>query len=82
MLLEASYISRDSAQVLVFRTSVQSPEEVESLAPLLNSLPGVAKWNFALDDSDRILRVVSGAGRVPVMDALFKSGFWCEELED
>lgn len=69
-------------EVLVFKTSVQSLESVNRLSPLLNELVGNDRWNFALDDCDRILRIVSG--RVSSQDAiqlLLGAGFDCEELE-
>ena len=46
-------------EVLVFSTSVESRDHVDVLAPLLNSVVGDGRWNFALDDCDRILRIVS-----------------------
>ena len=46
-------------EVLVFKTSVQSYENVDRLKPHLDALAGQGKWNFALDDCDRILRIVS-----------------------
>lgn len=46
-------------EVLVFSTSVQSMDQVKTLAPEINSLAGKGHWNFALDDCDKILRIVS-----------------------
>jgi hypothetical protein len=34
--------------VFVFKTSVETDEEVPCIAPLLNSTTGVLKWNFDL----------------------------------
>lgn len=68
-------------EVLVFKTSVQSLESVNRLSPLLNELVGNDRWNFALDDCDRVLRIVSGS--VSAQDAiqlLLGAGFDCEEL--
>lgn len=69
-------------QVLIFRTSVQTNADANLLGPRLNKLAGVEKWNFALDDCDRILRVVSSGHAQAVVQLLLQSGFWCEELED
>lgn len=69
-------------QVLVFKTSVQSPESVRKLTPVLNTLAGFNQWNFALDDADCILRIT--APTVNAQDAiqlLAVNGFVCEELE-
>jgi len=68
-------------EVLVFKTSVQSPTCVHKLAPVLNTLAGFNKWNFALDDCDRILRIVSPIDAQEAIQLLAKNGFECEELE-
>ncbi|MCW5911840.1 MAG: hypothetical protein KIT62_12235 [Cyclobacteriaceae bacterium] len=69
-------------EVLVFKTSVQSAESVSRLAPVLNSLAGSNQWNFALDDCDRILRIVSPSVMPDeAIQLLAAHGFDCEELE-
>jgi hypothetical protein len=68
-------------EVLVFKTSV-NPEHVSSLTPLLDVLAGEGKWNFALDDCDRILRVISSTIRPhQPIELLVNQGFNCTELE-
>lgn len=70
-------------EVLVFSTSVKSYDHVNELTPLLNSFVGNGKWNFALDDADRILRIVSADVKpVAAIDLLREHGFECKELED
>ena len=67
---------------MVFATSVQSHEQVKALAPQINTLAGKGSWNFALDDCDKILRIVSD--RVKPQQAvtlLEKYGFMCNELD-
>jgi hypothetical protein len=68
--------------VIVLATSVESPVQVSFLAPVLNSVVGAGNWNFALDDCDRVLRIVSR--QVKPNDAILlirKYGFECRELE-
>ncbi|MCU0418028.1 MAG: hypothetical protein MUC38_00090 [Cyclobacteriaceae bacterium] len=68
--------------VLVFKTSVQSTDQVKQLRPLLNKLAGRGRWNFALDDGDKILRVVSDrVSAEAAMHVLRKVGFECCELD-
>jgi hypothetical protein len=68
-------------EIFVFKTSVE-PEHVSSLAPFLDGLVGKGKWNFALDDCDRILRVMSGSIKPhQPIELLVKQGFNCSELE-
>ena len=70
-------------EVLVFKTSVQSIENVKQLKPLLNKSAGRGKWNFALDDCDKILRITSRKLTASqTVQLLAQNGFHCEELED
>ncbi len=70
-------------EVLVFKTSIESNTSVASVAPVLDAVAGPGNWNFALDDCDRILRIVSTS--VDPSLAIFvlnELGFECSELED
>lgn len=70
-------------EVLVFKTSVETPQHVRSLKPLLDSAAGKGKWNFALDDCDRILRIASTRIHPRTAITLLKeNGYECVELED
>ena len=69
--------------VLVFKTSVTQQEQVSKVSALLTSIPHIKRWNFDLDDCDRILRVITD--RVlprHVETVLQTAGFNCQELED
>ncbi len=68
--------------VLVFSTSVCSLPEARSLAAVLDRLAGPLRWNFDLEDCDRILRVKSSVNPGIVIAALHLQGFKCEELTD
>lgn len=68
-------------EIRVFKTSVE-PEHVATLTPFLDVLAGKGKWNFALDDCDRILRVASeGVAPHQPIELLLQQGFKCTELE-
>jgi hypothetical protein len=70
-------------EVLVFSTSVQSMEQVRNLQPKIDLLAGKGKWNFALDDTDRILRIVSDVVKPQsAIRLLNQHGFECQELTD
>jgi len=69
-------------EVFVFKTSVETPENVKTLTPLLDMLVGKDMWNFALDDCDRILRVISHDCPQSAIQILTESGFECCELEN
>ena len=68
--------------VLVFKTSVETPQHVRVLKPLLDSAAGKGKWNFALDDCDRILRIISHVNPLTAINLLKDHGYECIELED
>ncbi|HZX74250.1 MAG TPA: hypothetical protein VFE57_07515 [Cyclobacteriaceae bacterium] len=69
-------------EVLVFSTSVNSQEEVMFLKPAIDSLAGSGRWNFALDDCERILRIVNHHVKpIHAIELLRSLGFECRELE-
>lgn len=70
--------------VLVFRTSVDTPQQARKLKPVLDNLMHTReKWNFDLEDCDRILRVEAFTLQAGVIiEKLNREGFFCAELED
>ncbi len=70
-------------QVLVFKTSANS-SQVRTVEPLLKKLLSkTEKWNFDLEDCDRILRVEAVTVNADsIMDKLRSAGVLCDELED
>ncbi len=70
--------------VLVFRTSVKNIQETKIIEPLLSGLLNESeKWNFDLEDCDRILRVEAVASKADlIIESLNKIGISCIELED
>lgn len=70
-------------EVLVFKTSVRSRNNVQSVGAALEALTGVLKWNFDLQDADNILRVeAKELSPRNVEQVLQYAGFACEELPD
>ena len=69
--------------VYVFKTSVETSEEVRRLKPHLDKLLKGSHWNFDLEDCDKVLRIESRveiAG--PLTQVLRDKGFACEALPD
>ena len=67
--------------VLIFKTSVASRQEVSRIHPLFTSLSDIKQYNFDLEDCDNILRVVSnGIEPQTITHMLHIAGFSCEEL--
>lgn len=71
-------------QILVFRTSVTSHDQVMLLKPVLDALvERDGRWNFDLWDYENILRVESALCHPSqVIEALNKTAHYCEELEN
>ena len=82
LLTSSSCLSRavPLPDVLVFKTSVRRRKHIRRLSALLDAF---GRWNFALDDCDRILRVETCPCHIPRIYALLaRYGFRCEELPD
>jgi len=68
--------------VLIFVTSVEKPEQVSEVKPLLTAVPAINQWNFDLEDCDNILRVESNNISPRYIESLLHTaGFDCRELE-
>lgn len=67
--------------VLVFKTSVQSENDIYKISPYLNADTRVRKWNVDLDDVDCVLRIESDVHDPGyVIELIRAAGFLCEEL--
>ncbi len=67
--------------IFVFKTSVDTKKKVRELEPQINRLLDRSKWNFDLEDCDKILRVDSDHQIVrKIIDLLILHSFSCEEL--
>ncbi|QEC68960.1 hypothetical protein FRZ67_17200 [Panacibacter ginsenosidivorans] len=68
--------------IYVFKTSVKNKKHIRQLSPLLNSLLQQSKWNFDLEDCDKILRIDCDENVVfKIIDLLNIHKFYCEKLE-
>lgn len=69
--------------ILVFKTSVNDKKQIKKLLPLLNKFLVNSKWNFDLEDCDKILRVDSPSDISCLIISLLKdSDFNYEELPE
>ena len=68
--------------VLIFVTSVEKPEQVSEVKPLLTAVPAINHWNFDLEDCDNILRIEANDVSPRYIESiLHTAGFDCRELE-
>lgn len=71
------------AFVLVFKTNINNPRQVRSIASTLDSCPDILKWNVDLADIDKVLRVEATHAQCgPVIELVTRAGYACEELTD
>jgi hypothetical protein len=77
------HVSVKKPPFMVFKTSVTTIEEAAKLKKAFDALVGRGYWNFALDDTDKILRIASERMDSETAHLVMSSyGFECEELED
>ena len=68
--------------VFIFVTSVEKPEQVSEVKPLLTAVPAINQWNFDLEDCDNILRIEANDVSPRYIESiLHTAGFDCRELE-
>ncbi|HJW17590.1 MAG TPA: hypothetical protein VJ499_10740 [Flavisolibacter sp.] len=68
--------------IYVFKTSVKTKFQARKLKPHIDQLLPEAKWNFDLDDCDKVLRIDSEENIIsPVINLLRNKQFDCEELD-
>ena len=68
--------------IYVFKTSVKTKRQVKQLQPHINKVLPIKKWNFDLEDCDKILRIDSKENIVLKITGLLNiHKFYCEELE-
>lgn len=67
--------------VSVYKTNVNTKTKLRKVKPVLNRILLNSKWNFDLEDCDKILRVESQKSQSGLLiSELYKIGIHCEEL--
>jgi len=68
--------------IYVFKTVVKTKNQVKKLKPLINQIVPSDKWNFDLEDCDKILRIDCEENIVlKIVDLLNNHKFNCVELQ-
>lgn len=71
------------AFVLVFKTNINNPRQVKSIADTLDNCPEILKWTVDLADIDKVLRIeATHAQCEPMIELVTRAGYACEELTD
>jgi hypothetical protein len=67
--------------ISVYKTDVNTKSKLRKVKPILNRILLNFKWNFDLEDCDKILRVESDKCCSEfLITELYKIGIYCEEL--
>lgn len=70
-----------TAICFVFRTSIQSREEVNKISDKMNNTPGIHEWSVDLDDWEKVLRVeCSGITPDKIVKILRAKGIYASTL--
>ncbi len=68
--------------IFIFKTSVKTKRQVRALHPEIDKILSKAKWNFDLEDCDKILRIESEVDIIfPIIMILKIHNFNCTLLE-
>ena len=71
-----------TSSILVFKTNIQSPDDVSLVKPLLDEHPHIERWNIDMDDIDCVLRIISERlTEADVINLITPAGYACAELE-
>lgn len=67
--------------ISIYKTNIENNLQIDKLSKQLNELIGNSKWNFDLEDCDKILRVdtQNNISKL-VIEKLTALGFDCEEI--
>ena len=67
--------------IYVFKTSIE-PQDIRTADEILRALIPNCKWNYDLEDCDKILRIESRKDIAELVCFHLRiDGFYCEELE-
>ena len=68
--------------VYVFKTSVKFKKQIKIIVQELDKITETQKWNFDLEDCDKILRIeAKKINPTKIANVLNSLGFYCNELE-
>ena len=70
-------------KILVFKTNVKFKKNILQVRQPLNELNDIIRWNFDLNDQDKILRIETNELKPRIVEqTLQQVGFYCRELSD
>ncbi|MBA3971163.1 MAG: hypothetical protein H0X46_03305 [Bacteroidetes bacterium] len=68
--------------VFVFKTNINTLEQIERTEIILSGRSDIKKWNIDLEDCDKVLRIETSKKEIEsVLGILMPYQIYCEELE-
>jgi hypothetical protein len=68
-------------QCLVYRTTIKTRDDVQSISKVLDNLPGILDWHVDLDDWENVLRIeCRNVTSSDIIGLLRANGFEAEEM--
>ena len=69
--------------ILIFKTNISHKKDIGVIAPFLSADESIVRWNVDMDDTDKVLRIVSTSNDpVEIIKTVNEAGYHCEELPD
>ena len=67
--------------IYIFRTSIKFKKQIIEITPKINAIKNIIKWNFDLEDCDKILRIeAKNLDKKEIINILKTKNYHCEEL--
>jgi hypothetical protein len=70
------------SEVMIFKTNIETEQDLNAIARILNGETTIRKWNVDREDIDRVLRIESDSDLALIRQKIEFAGFLCEELTD
>jgi hypothetical protein len=69
-------------EVLVYKTNIDHPGDVERVRPYFDEHPEILKWHVDMEDEDHVLRIEAQSDISGKVENLVRgAGYFCGELE-
>ena len=70
-----------SNNILIYKTNINTIEQLKTIDSILSSKKEIKKWNIDIDDCDKVLRIESTSVEIETTIAQLKTNnVYCEEL--
>lgn len=77
------YKHKGNIRIHVFKTNIETEEDVNHIKKSLDSNHKISQWSVDLEDIDRVLRIEASKNlsENDIIDMIKSKGFYCRDLE-